>query len=225
MIDPGPWGLIGLPVALGLLGFIEPCSLGSTVLFVKYLEGKNAPAKIAETMLFAVTRGAFIGTLGVVAVLLGRAFVPLQSGAWIVLGAMYVALGALLVFGQARRVMVTIGPRLSRISGRRGAAGFGLLFGLNIPACAAPLLAALLAAVAAGGATGSAAASGFISLGMFGLALSAPLVAAVFFEPARRAIETAARWSSRFPIWTGVLLIALGAWSIRFGLIAAAAPL
>jgi len=95
---------------------------------------------------------------------------------------------------------------------------WGLVFGLNIPACAAPLIFALLGAAAAGGASGATLASGFISLAVFGLALSAPLVAAVLFEPARRALDWLAGLSGRIPFWAGVVLVALGLWSIWFGL-------
>ena len=40
--------LVLLPVGLGLLGFVEPCSLGSILVFVKYLEGKDAARKLAR---------------------------------------------------------------------------------------------------------------------------------------------------------------------------------
>lgn len=66
------WALIVLPVGLGLLGFIEPCTVGSSLLFVKYLEGKQTAAKVLETEVFAVTRAVFIGALGAAAALVGR---------------------------------------------------------------------------------------------------------------------------------------------------------
>ena len=93
-----------------------------------------------------------------------------------------------------------------------------MLFGLNIPACAAPLLLIVLGAAAAGGAGGSALAEGFFSLALFGLALSAPLVAAVIVPLARRALDWTAGLSRRIPTWTGIAMIALGVWSIWFGL-------
>lgn len=34
--------LVALPIGLGLVGFIEPCSIGSTLVFIKYIEGKTA---------------------------------------------------------------------------------------------------------------------------------------------------------------------------------------
>lgn len=217
------FGLINLfvvPAALGLLGFIEPCSIGSTLIFIKYLERKDATRKLVECVLFAVTRAVFIGALGVLAVLLGTAFLGLQKGTWILLGAVYLVIGTLYATGRADVLMRTIGPRLNSLSGARGSIGFGLLFGLNIPACAAPLLLALLGSAAAGGATGTTFLGGFISLAVFGFALSLPLVLAVLFAPARAALAWLAHLSSRMPFWTGVLLIALGLWSIGFGLFA-----
>ena len=71
----GLFNLLILPLGLGLFGFIEPCSIGSSLIFIKYLEGRKDTRKLAETALFAVTRALFIGSLGVAAVLVGTAFV------------------------------------------------------------------------------------------------------------------------------------------------------
>ncbi|MDO8477689.1 MAG: cytochrome c biogenesis protein CcdA [Candidatus Rokubacteria bacterium] len=210
--------LVFLPLGLGLLGFIEPCSIGSTLIVVKHLEGKSAASKLAQVGVFAGTRAVFIGLLGMLAVVLGTAFLGVQQGAWVVLGAVYVLLGLLYVVGKAEMLMVPLGPSLARLSDLPASAGLGVLFGFNIPACAAPLLLALLSTAAAHGAAGATLASGFVSLALFGLALSLPLVAAVLFEPARRAIDWLAGLSRRLPLWTGMLLIALGSWSIWLAL-------
>lgn len=217
--------MVLLPVALGLLGFVEPCSIGSTLIVMKHLEGRSAARRLAQVSVFAGTRALFIGLLGVLAIALGTAFLGLQRGAWIVLGIAYVLLGLLYLLGKARVLMVSLGPSLARLASLRGSAGLGVLFGLNIPACAAPLLIALFGAAAAGGAAGATLASGFISLALFGLALSLPLVAAVLFAPARRAIDWLAGLSARLPFWTGLLLITLGLWSIGLALSPAAAPI
>jgi cytochrome c-type biogenesis protein len=82
----------------------------------------------------------------------------------------------------------------------------------------------LLGTAAAGGASGQTLASGFVSLAVFGLALSLPLVIAVYFERARRALDWLAELSRRVPRWTGLLLIALGVWSIWFALFVSIAP-
>lgn len=222
MIETTVMGLVAIPAGLGLIGFVEPCSIGSSLVFVKYLEGKTGAAKVAETTLFALTRAVFIGLLGVLAAHLGTLFLDLQRGAWLLLGGAYVALGLLLATGRARMLMVTIGPGLKRLGGLRASAGLGLLFGLNIPACAAPLLFALLAGTAA--APGMTLVHGFVALGVFGLALSLPLVAAVLIPAARGLLDRLAGLTGRFPILAGAVLIGLGAWSILFGLFATVAP-
>jgi cytochrome c-type biogenesis protein len=214
----GLFQLFVLPAGLGLFGFIEPCSIGSTLLFVKYLEDEGAAGKIRQTALFAATRAVFIGLLGVAAVVVGSGFVAFQKTAWIVLGGLYALLGILLLAGRAGALMVAIGPGIARLSGLRGSAGLGVVFGLNIPACAAPLLGALLAAAAATGASGATVTAGFTALAVFGFFLSAPLVAAVFSARARRLLDWLAHQAGRFPKWAGAILIALGAWSIAFGL-------
>ncbi|HUG25494.1 cytochrome c biogenesis protein CcdA [Piscinibacter sp.] len=200
----------------GLFGFIEPCTIGSTLVIVKQIEERTAAQRIVQTLVFALTRALFIGAAGLLAAVLGSAFLGLQKAAWLLLGVVYIALGLLYVLGKAGVLMRSFGPSLSRMRDVRGSVLLGLLFGLNIPACAAPLILALLGASAAGGATGAALASGFVSLALFGLALSLPLVIAVFFEPARRGLDWLAALSRRVPVWTGMLLIALGLWSVWF---------
>ena len=224
MSELGAFNLVVLPVGLGLLGFVEPCSIGSTLVFVKYLEDRDAAAKLSQAAIFAATRALFTGALGLGAVALGAAFIGLQKSGWVLLGALYLAIGIFFMAGRANLLMVAIGPALSRLSGAQGSVALGLLFGLNLPACAAPLILALLGAAAAGGASGLAYASGFTSLALFGLVLSVPLVLAVLFEPARRMLERLAGLSRRIPFWTGVVLVLLGLWSIRFAFVADIGP-
>ena len=93
-----------------------------------------------------------------------------------------------------------------------------MLFGLNIPACAAPLILALLGFAAVGGASTADLSGGFVSLALFGLALSLPLVLAVSFAPMRALLDRLAALSRQIPRLTGILLVLLGLWSIWFGL-------
>jgi cytochrome c-type biogenesis protein len=53
---------------------------------------------------------------------------------------------------------------------------------------------------------------------LFGLALSAPLVLAVSWEPGRRLLDRLAGLSVRVPMVIGLVLIGLGLWSVYFGL-------
>ncbi|MGI8401006.1 MAG: cytochrome c biogenesis protein CcdA [Gemmatimonadaceae bacterium] len=192
---------------LGLLGFVEPCTVGSSVLFVKYLQGKSAAAVKLEAIVFAGTRALVLGGLGVVAALAGRAILPYQRGFWIGLGVLYGLVGTLYLSGHQRLLARRLGPKLGRAP---SAAAVGLLFGLNIPACATPLLAVLFAANL--GAANIA--RGFWTMGIFGLALSFPLVLAVYSARAREALVRLASYADQVPRWTGTLLIVLGAWSI-----------
>ena len=210
-----------LPLGLGVLGFVEPCSVGSSLLFIQYVEGKSAPVKVAQAVTFTLVRALVVGALGAVAALVGVAFIGFQRGGWVVLGALYVALGIVYLAGRAGALMRSFGPRLGRLSGKRGSVALAVLFGLNIPACAAPLLFAILGAAAVGGTAGLASvAKGFFSLAVFGFALSLPLALALFWEPARRALDRFAAFSSRVPFVIGVLLVILGTWSIWMGLFA-----
>lgn len=213
-----------LPIGLGFIGFIEPCTIGSTLVFIKVMEGRTAAVKVWQVGVFTATRALFIGTLGAVAVLVGSAFIGFQKAVWTGLGALYVALGLLFLAGRTGYVMTSLGPSLARIGDVRGSAALGLLFGLNIPACSAPLLFALLGTAAASGVSGATLANGFWSLTLFGFALSLPLVVAVLIPAARRALDWLAGLSRRAPFWTGIVLIALGLWSVWFGLFVTPGP-
>jgi cytochrome c-type biogenesis protein len=210
--------LMILPIGLGLLGFVEPCSIGSSMVFIKYVEGQSAATKIAEVTAFALTRALFIGVLGALVALIGTIFLSLQKGAWLLLGLLYIAIGTFYAVGKAGFLMRSFGPSLSRLVGLRGSIGLGVLFGLNIPACAAPLIFALLGTAALSSGAGGTVVLGFVSLGLFGLALSAPLVLAVLWGPGRRLLDRLAGLSARVPIVIGLVLIGLGLWSVYFGL-------
>ena len=218
MNETGLFNVVALPLFFGLFGFVEPCSIGSTLVVLKQIEGQPVRARIVQTAMFAATRAVFIGLLGMLAAVLGTAFLGLQKAAWLILGVVYIALGVLYLAGKAGALMRSFGPSLARLRMVRGSVALGVLFGLNIPACAAPLLLALLGSAAAGGASGATLASGFVALALFGFALSLPLVVAVFLASARKALDGLAALSRRMPLWTGLVLIALGAWSVWFAL-------
>ncbi|OGA38495.1 MAG: hypothetical protein A3G24_17645 [Betaproteobacteria bacterium RIFCSPLOWO2_12_FULL_62_13] len=213
-----------LPIGLGLIGFIEPCSIGSTLIFVKLMEGRPPAVKLWQIGVFTAARALFIGTLGAAAVLVGSAFIGFQKAMWAGLGAIYIVIGLLLFANRVSSVMKPVGINLARLGDLRGSAALGLLFGLNVPACAAPLLFTLLGLAAAGGVSGGTLAQGFVSLGLFGLALSLPLVVIVLFPRARQALDRLAGLSRRVPRWAGIVMIALGLWSVWFGLFVTIEP-
>ena len=104
------------------------------------------------------------------------------------LGAFELAIGLLYIFRRAGSLKISLGPGRGGLSGSRGSVALGLFFGLNIPACAALLIFALLGMAAAGGVSGASLSAGFVSLGLFGFALSLPR-AAVLIPSARRALD------------------------------------
>lgn len=210
--------LILAPIGFGLLGFIEPCAIGATLLFIKTTEGKSSKVKLGQVVAFSLSRALFVGLLGGAAALVGASLLTAQKAIWVIVGLLYLIIGGLYLVGRIGILMRSIGPRLDALATPRGSLMLGAILGLNIPACAGPLLLALLAASAAGAAGGATLARGFLSLALFGFALSLPLVVAVLFPAARRALDWIAALSRRIPVWTGLLFVALGAWSIWFGL-------
>ncbi|MBA3441635.1 MAG: hypothetical protein H0T92_17380 [Pyrinomonadaceae bacterium] len=198
-----------LAFGLGLLGFIEPCSIGAHLVFARSLQGKGRAEQLAHTATFALSRALFLGLLGALVAFVGTTFLDLQRGFWLVLGTSYAALGLLYLAGKQGAISRALGTRFTG-EGRQGALTLGLLLGFNIPACAAPLLAALLGATL-GAATVT---IGFVTLAVFGFALSLPLLIAVFWEPARSVLNHIATRGGNVPRWTGFLFVVLGIWSI-----------
>jgi cytochrome c-type biogenesis protein len=221
-LDPTLVNVVLIPLGLGLLGFIEPCSMGANLLFIQYLEGRDGPAKIAQTTAYAATRTFFTGALGAGAGLIGAAFLSAQKAAWLVLGLAYAIIGILYIAGKGGTLALSLMPRFAQGVGTAAPVGLGVVFGLNIPACAAPLLLAVLGMTAAGG-YGSAL-YGFVALAFFGFALSIPLLVAVLWPSVRGALDWLAGQAKRLPALTGLVFIVLGLWSTYFGLFVSIAP-
>jgi cytochrome c-type biogenesis protein len=212
---PDLLNLIVLPIALGLVGFIEPCSIGASLLFLKSVEPNSPGVRVALAAVFTVTRALFLGAWGAAAAVMGTVFLQFQRGGYIMLGALYVVLGVIYLTGQSPRLMRSLGPSLSRASTVRGSAALALLFGLNVPACSLPLLGALLASAAIIGAAKIV--EGFLMLTLFGLGLSLPLLVAIALPAAQRFLERLLGYSARIPILVGLLFVVLGVWSVSFG--------
>lgn len=159
--------------------------MGSNLLLIKHPEQRPTRDRLAQMLVLAATRALFMGLLGIAAALIGAHFFGLQRVLWIGLGAVYLGFGLLYIAGRQELLMVRLGPLLSRASGARGSAALGLLFGLNVPACAVPLIVVLLGFSASQAAGGGAPVRGFGSMLLFGAALSLPLVLAALWSPAR----------------------------------------
>lgn len=205
---------LALAAGLGLLGFLEPCSVGSHLIFVKSLEQRSGRERILQTVYFTLTRAGLMAALGVSAALLGAGLQGLQHAIWSVLGGLYVLLGLVYLGGGAPRIIRQTTGLLPRLSPNSSGVSLGAVFAFNIPACAVPLLALLLGDTAARAAAGAGAVQGGMPLLVFGLALSAPLVFVVFTRKGRWLLDAIIRLAGHMPRWTGVVFVILGLWSV-----------
>ena len=53
-----------LPIGLGLLGFVEPCTIGGHLVFLRSLWKLTARQKMASLLIFTLTRSAVAGVFG-----------------------------------------------------------------------------------------------------------------------------------------------------------------
>ncbi len=198
--------LLALASGLGLLGFVEPCSIGANGIFLGYLREKDRRTRLLETIKFALVRSAVLGLFGLGVAFLGGLIFTVQKGFWLFLGLLYLALGVAVILNA--RFRWGLFGRLSpeRLLPRRKdySWGLGLLFGINLPACAYPLILALLGRSTASGATW-----GFAALFVFGLALSLPLVPLVVSERAAKLFGRLTRLSGATPYVVGAVLVAV----------------
>ena len=203
-----------LPVGLGLLGFIEPCAIGSHMVVLGALAARSKAQRAVALFLFVATRTVAMGAVGGVVALIGERFITGQKMFWFLFGAAYVTLGAFYYAGKAAVLSQGLRANSHLPDGNRGAVALGTLFGLSVPACAAPLL----FAVTAGGAGAGTFTLGILTMGLFGLSLSAPLLLVVAVPRLAHALQVvrgAPPWGRRT---VGALLVGMGLWSIWFAL-------
>jgi len=132
------------PIGLGLLGFVEPCSLGANAVFLSYVVPLSGWRRVAEALTFTVSRDVFLGLIGAVAGAAGGAVLALQRWYIMALGVVFVLLGVLVLTGGSRYLPRLPGPGVGRLQQVHSTASLlGVVFGLSAPACATPLLAAL----------------------------------------------------------------------------------
>ena len=156
-----------------------------------------------------------MGVVGLIIAFIGQLFVDAQKAFWILFGGVYLALGFAYLLGKANVIMKRITPNLTPELQKRNAIVLGIVFGLNIPACAAPLI----LAVAAAASSTDTVTSGFITMALFGLALSAPLLLLIAIPSLNeRLLQLLQSGSRRLRIGIGTVLIIVGLWSVWFGI-------
>jgi len=192
-----------VPIAFGLLGFVEPCSIGANILFLGYLQRREG-GKVLETVKFTVTRALFLGVVGLAAGVVGQS---LRVGTYsysLLLGVFYTGLGLFALWWAYRGTGLS-SLDLGRFLPKGGSVPMGVVFGLSAPACSLPLFVALVGLGALNGAW-----VGFVTLSLFGLGLSAPLIWIALSERAEEILRRLGKVALRAPYLPGFVLIFVG---------------
>lgn len=198
--------LVIIPIAFGLIGFVEPCVVGMNAIFLSYLRGRDRMERVVETSKFAIVKGLFLAFLGLLGALIGKGVFSFQDSYSRILGAFFVLMGAIYIISKFRPLPV---PNMTPLR-RERAPSIGVYFGFSLPACAVPLFLALfLRSIFVGDA-----AFGFFSLFLFGLALSLPLSAMSLSQEADELMKGVGRMVHVAPYLGGVALILVGAYMI-----------
>lgn len=203
-----------LPIGLGLLGFIEPCTIGGHLIFLETQNNRSIREKLNAVLTFIATRSLVTGLIGGLIAFLGQKVIAAQTGFWLIFGAIYLAIGIAFLIGRAR--FVKRGFSLSPTAWKRAQnpVTLGLAFGLNIPACAAPILFGLLGLAA----TTETMMTGFTMMFLFGLFLSSPLALFAAVPKLAMSLEALRERMKQMRWLIGVIFALLGLWSIWFGL-------
>jgi cytochrome c-type biogenesis protein len=197
--------LVLIPALFGLIGFVEPCSLGINGIFLNRIKGFEKTRRISETLIFTFVRGGFLALAGLSAAFIGSKIITVQSSFFLILGGVYIILGALAIMNRYRPIF-KYEINLSKYMRNKGSIALGFIFGLIIPACAISFVLALVGkSILLGNLL-----EGFISLFIFGIGLSLPLVVISCFDQSNEIITKISEKARRIPWLAGMVLIVVG---------------
>ncbi len=202
--------LVLIPLAFGLVGAITPCALGINAVFLGYVTGKPRAQRVGEWLRFALARAALLTLLGLAFGLLGQALGGFVRAYQHLIAWGLIALGVLFILSRFWRLpLPTLHMHGERfIKNNNSALALGALFGLDIPACTSPLVLALLGQTVLVGNW----LFGVISLFMFGIGMSLPLLPITATEGTNRGLMAASRrYKTLLYVGAGSLLILFGA--------------
>lgn len=208
-------GLLAIPLLFGLIGFVEPCSVGANILFLAYLNRMTPLRRWAESAQFTLTRASFLGLVGLGASLLGSRLEVAQAVYNVTIGAAFLVGGVAYVAAR-RNVFAFLTPNLgARLADyRRGKSGLlGVTFGLSAPLCAAPLLFFLIAGSFLLGPW-----EGFLIMFVFGLGLSLPILVLARSGGGAALLSKVGRRAAAVPLVVAVVFAAIGAYLVVAGL-------
>ena len=199
-------GLLITAILTGIGGAFTPCTLGVNLVMVNYLTDKTRAQRLKEWTQFAISRAALMAILGLIIGLLGQMVETFTWWFQMVVNILIIVMGVLFIMGRNKPVLKGLDFSGGRsLDKNMSPLALGALFGLNVTACVAPLVLALLAQTVLVGNW----LSGGLSLFIFGIMLSAPILVAIFND-------RASVWISRvsgqyrsvyYPIIGGVLIV------------------
>lgn len=212
-MGPGDNTLL-LAFGLGLLGFVEPCTIGAHMIFLEAQRSRPLSKRLSAAIVFLLARLVVMAGFGGLIAVIGQKLIGVQTGFWLAFGVMYLFLGAALLLG--RNPMAGSWPRLSPAHWKAASNPVvqGAAFGLNIPACAAPILFAVIGATA----TVESMATGALMMAVFAMALSAPLIPLSVAPGLAQPLQRLGDWLRPRRRLLGLIFLVLGLWSIWFGL-------
>ena len=197
--------LILIPFVFGLVGFFEPCSLGINMIFLNSMSRFSKAKRVLESIIFTFSRGFILALVGLSAAFIGNKFLKIQSSLFLILGGFFILLGILSIINMYKPIF-SFRLDFSRFIKDKTGLSLGITFGLIIPACAIGLVLALVGkSVLTGDLLG-----GFLSLFVFGVTLSLPLVFISYSEKSIQIIQRIHEKTRKIKWLAGVILIVVG---------------
>lgn len=198
------WSIFFFPLLLGLVGFLEPCSIGANSLFVAHAKNFTRTRRLFEIVVFILVRALVVSVLGITAALVGKRFFLFEASYFLILGGIYVLLGIIYILAKYREVSM---PSLGVARFVKGKTVLlGMVFGLAIPACAIPLLFALIGQSL----FLSSVVEGFLSLFFFGVGLSVPLLFILMSNKSAQLFVWLRNKTVKYRYVPGILLVLVG---------------
>lgn len=186
-----------LPIALGLLGFVQPCVVGVNSIFLGYLGQADSTTRAKELIKYVLVKTLFAMLVGAIAA--GFGAIVLSGASGNIPRVLLVLLGGIYIASRFRAMPVpNIVPR--------GNFSHGVLFGLGVPACAVPLFLSLGIIAAFSGNIYQ----GVIMLADFGAAISLPLLLIGAFARRTEMMKKISRLTNVSPVFAGTALILAG---------------
>ncbi|MBI4641709.1 MAG: hypothetical protein HY731_13510 [Candidatus Tectomicrobia bacterium] len=196
--------IIGYAALLGLIGFIEPCSLGVSYAFLLQVKEVRPERKWGFAGAFLLSRAFLLALVGLLVAFLSQQFRVLQSWTFLLIGSFFILAGILALLQQQMRSVQTGMEWMSKLTQLPGV--LGTLMGPMIPVCSIPLLAILLGSNLTLGTIWL----GFVSLFVFGAMLSFPLLLLLWWSVSIEWLQRLYAVMQRYRWVTSALLIGLG---------------